>query len=527
MTKRGLKAALRSILFPAAAALALAGCGGGMGGGGGGNPPPANRPPASPRRRPPASPRTAPAPSIPRPPPIRTAIRSPSRCPGGADRARFRDHRRRRTLLRGRRRISRRRPMPTRNNVYLVQISVSDGTTSATLNLTVTVTNVGPDAFRVAPGRHRLRPAALPRPPVPDGSGRVFVVEQAGRIRILNPATGAIAPTPFLDVIGADLDRRRARPARLRAGAGFRHDRHLLRLPDQPRRRHRDPPLPDPGRQSRPGRSRPPPTSSSPSPTRASSNHNGGWIDFGPDGIALHRASATAAAAATRTTMPRTRNVLLGKMLRIDRRAATPSRPIRCATMRFPPAIRSPPAAGRPKSGPMGLRNPFRTSFDPAHPESVDRRCRPGRARGDRPDAARPTAAPISAGGSSRAPRCSTARRPPAWSPPVAEYLHGSGPRAGQFGHRRLRLSRPGRGAARPIISSPISSSATSGRSRSRGSAIGTTIPSSQFILRERRFHPQCRARSTMSPASASTRPAISTSSTSTARSSGSRSSRA
>jgi hypothetical protein len=37
---------------------------------------------------------------------------------------------------------------------------------------------------------------------VPDGSGRVFVVEKAGRIRILNPQTGAIAATAFLVIRG-------------------------------------------------------------------------------------------------------------------------------------------------------------------------------------------------------------------------------------------------------------------------------------------------------------------------------------
>ena len=36
------------------------------------------------------------------------------------------------------------------NNVYLVTLQVSDGTTSMTLNLSVTVTNAGPDGFRVA-----------------------------------------------------------------------------------------------------------------------------------------------------------------------------------------------------------------------------------------------------------------------------------------------------------------------------------------------------------------------------------------
>ena len=38
-----------------------------------------------------------------------------------------------------------------RNNIYLVRIGVSDGMTSATLDLVVTVINAGTDSFRVTP----------------------------------------------------------------------------------------------------------------------------------------------------------------------------------------------------------------------------------------------------------------------------------------------------------------------------------------------------------------------------------------
>ena len=37
---------------------------------------------------------------------------------------------------------------------------------------------------------------------VPDGSGRMYVVEKSGTIRILDPAAGTIAATPFLSVAG-------------------------------------------------------------------------------------------------------------------------------------------------------------------------------------------------------------------------------------------------------------------------------------------------------------------------------------
>ena len=62
-------------------------------------------------------------------------------------------------------------------------------------------------------------------------------------------------------------------------------------------------------------------------------------------------------------------------------------------------------------------------------------------------------------------------------------------PARGQFGDRRLRLSRPGRSASRPIClrrfrqRQPLVDPDRPGR-------LGTTIPSSQFILRRADFAP-------------------------------------
>lgn len=89
-----------------------------------------------------------------------------------------------------------------RNNTYLVQVQVSDGVTSTTRDVAVAVTNAGPDAFRVTRvGTGFAQPVFVA--PVPDGSGRVFVVERAGPIRILNPGTGA--RTTFLDLTGQTI----------------------------------------------------------------------------------------------------------------------------------------------------------------------------------------------------------------------------------------------------------------------------------------------------------------------------------
>ncbi|MDO9488419.1 MAG: PQQ-dependent sugar dehydrogenase, partial [Sphingomonadaceae bacterium] len=85
------------------------------------------------------------------------------------------------------------------NNLYLVQLSASDGTAAATLDLAVSVTNVGPDGFAVRRvGSGFSQPLYIA--PVPGDTTRMFVVEKGGRIRLLTPATGAIGTTPFLDV---------------------------------------------------------------------------------------------------------------------------------------------------------------------------------------------------------------------------------------------------------------------------------------------------------------------------------------
>src|SRR5262249_19162679 len=75
--------------------------------------------------------------------------------------------------------------------------------------LQITVTNVAGTGFtvqRVATGL--TAPVFLTA--LPDNSGRVLVVERAGRIRLLGPATGNVAATAFLDIARpASTDRER------------------------------------------------------------------------------------------------------------------------------------------------------------------------------------------------------------------------------------------------------------------------------------------------------------------------------
>ncbi|HVY87315.1 MAG TPA: PQQ-dependent sugar dehydrogenase [Hyphomonadaceae bacterium] len=84
------------------------------------------------------------------------------------------------------------------NNVYDLTFSASDGTSTVTQNVAITVSNV-------ANGFHVRRVVSGLSAPIyvtglPDGSGRIVVVERAGRIRVVTPSTGAIAATDFLNI---------------------------------------------------------------------------------------------------------------------------------------------------------------------------------------------------------------------------------------------------------------------------------------------------------------------------------------
>ena len=81
------------------------------------------------------------------------------------------------------------------NNVYLVQLSASDGSAASTLDLQVTVTNdkEGVGVHRIATGFDQ----PMGMVPIP-GDNRVFVPERGGRIYLFDPTSGA--RTLFLTV---------------------------------------------------------------------------------------------------------------------------------------------------------------------------------------------------------------------------------------------------------------------------------------------------------------------------------------
>jgi glucose/arabinose dehydrogenase len=245
-----------------------------------------------------------------------------------------------------------------RNNVYLVTLSVSDGSLSATLNLSVTVTDRSDGAFRV-----RRVATGFAQPlyltAVPDNSGRVFVVEQGGRIRILNPATGAIAATAFLD-IGTTISSGGERgllgfvPATDFTTSGTFYVYVTNPAGDTEVRRYRT---------VGGNRDQGDAASGDVIMTFAQpfANHNGGWMDFGADGF-LYIGSGDGGSGGDPQNNAQTLTNLLGKILRIDVASdAFPADPLRDYAI---PAGNPFAAPNAPEIYAYGLRNPFRAGFD-------------------------------------------------------------------------------------------------------------------------------------------------------------------
>lgn len=188
----------------------------------------------------------------------------------------------------------------------------------------------------------------------------LYVVEQhTGRIRKLNPSTGAIDPTPFLDLDDASL-----------ATGG---EEGLLGLAF-------DPNYASNGqfyvyltnaagnieirRYTRGGSGVADPASMLPilSFNHPFSNHNAGWMEFGPDGY-LYIASGDGGSGNDPFNNAQNKDSLLGKILRIDVSGDDfPSDAAR--NYKIPPTNPFVGVAGADEVWAYGLRNPWRNGFD-------------------------------------------------------------------------------------------------------------------------------------------------------------------
>ena len=228
-------------------------------------------------------------------------------------------------------------------------------------------------------------------------------------------------------------------------------------------------------------------------PHPGESNHNGGQLQFGPDGD-LYVSTGDGGGANDQHHNAQNLGSLLGKILRID------PRPGGVLPYRMP--------AGNPFPGApapfdtiwsYGLRNPFRFSFDRAGAHG-DRRRRPEPTRGGRLRARRlSAAAPTTAGTAARAcspgpatdPGCAEAAAG-AFADPVFDYPHtdpGGGPptaarssAATSSATRRCRRSSAATSTATSAAANCARSTSppAAASDRSEGIAVATSTPSAK-----------------------------------------------
>jgi hypothetical protein len=308
------------------------------------------------------------------------------------------------------------------NNVYAVEITVSDGQATSTLPVQVSVTDESTPMRRVASGLNQPLYVA----PVP-GDSRVFVLEKDGNIFLLDPATGSrtlflsaaerldpagagqfdnistggeggllgLAALPdyqstgrfvlYVTNAGGDIEIRLCRRDSNGLGAA-RLCQVLFTIEHSP-----------------------------------FNNHYGGWMGFGPDGN-LYIATGDGGGVGDPLGNGQNTNSLLGKILRIT---------IVDGLSAWAPAAGNPflGGGGAPEVFAYGLRNPFRASFSGASLLIGD----VGQNAVEEIDVM-PVASPgLNFGWNFREgtlPFSGTA--PAGLTDPASEYLHGTGPRQGR-----------------------------------------------------------------------------------------------
>ncbi|UDF03710.1 PQQ-dependent sugar dehydrogenase [Asticcacaulis sp. AND118] len=241
-----------------------------------------------------------------------------------------------------------------RDNIYDVTVTASAGGASASRTVAVTVTDRSGRVALRRVGEGFTQPLFVTGRG--DNSGKVLVVQKGGLVRVLDPLTGVIDATAFLDVrdqIATDGERgllglalapdfsttgvfyayltatngaiNIRRYTATAAGASGAGDT-LLTI------------------------------------AHPANNHNGGWIAFDKNGL-LVAAVGDGGGGGDPSGNAQNTNVLLGKILRIDVRSdAYPADPNRDYAIPMTNPFAS--MGGAPEIWHWGLRNPFRNSFD-------------------------------------------------------------------------------------------------------------------------------------------------------------------
>lgn len=244
------------------------------------------------------------------------------------------------------------------DNVYNVSFIASDGVNSVNQAVAITVTNVS-NGFRV-----RRVAEILPGPVyvagLPDGTGRIVVVDRTGIIRVVNPTTGAIDTTEFLNIFNETNDDGEQGLLSIAFSPNFLVDRtfYIHVNPDGPHvsevRQYRT--VPTSYAQADTSTSNPILTVPQPSQI----NHKGGTVFFDN----AQRLLISLGDGGNAPLAAQDRNGLLGKILRVDPSIdAFPADAMRDYSI--PAANPFSSGGGSPEILAMGLRNPFRISVDP------------------------------------------------------------------------------------------------------------------------------------------------------------------
>jgi glucose/arabinose dehydrogenase len=186
----------------------------------------------------------------------------------------------------------------------------------------------------------------------PGDTTRLFVVEQTGRIRILRG--GQVLPVPFLDL----RDRVRSGGERGLLSVAFHpryHDNGWLFVDYTDR--HGDTRIERYHVSADPDRADPASAFPILGIAQPYPNHNGGLVMFGPDGM-LWIGMGDGGSGGDPQNRAENGDELLGKMLRIDVDHGEP--------YTIPRGNAYPSGGGRGEIWAIGLRNPWRFSFDPA-----------------------------------------------------------------------------------------------------------------------------------------------------------------
>ena len=300
------------------------------------------------------------------------------------------------------------------------------------------------DATRVATGLSQPVFAGAP----PGDTSRLFIVERTGLVRILDLATNTILPTPFLDLrsqittvgegglLGLAFDPNYAQN-------GFIYVDFTNAADDTEIRRYQvaagDPNRIDPASQT---------LILTVDQPAGLTNHKAGWLDFGPDGY-LYVSLGDGGGGGDPNRNGQNPDTLLGSMLRLDVRGdAFPADPNR--NYAIPPDNPFVGVAGADEIFALGLRNPFRNSFDRELGDFYIADV--GQNRFEEID--------IGRRGANYGWNVFEGNEPFAVGPARPRHADLPDPRLWPYrrpgGHRRLRLSRQRAAPCRAIISSPI-----------------------------------------------------------------------